>query len=108
MKPVHKQKSKTLTPKEWKKVNSEYSEDILLQIDETKKDLDAWVNVNYRGVIIPMTKFDKEAWDILGRADQRAMAAKVKQKIASGKFEYISYNDILLIKPVKNADNKTV
>jgi hypothetical protein len=98
MKKPYKQPVKKLTKEEWAKIDKEYSEDMNTQIAENKKDPNNWVNVNFKGTIIPMTNEELAAWDKLSRTDKRAMADSVKKKIASGAYEYIQDGRIFLIR----------
>lgn len=97
----HLPPAKKLTQKEWAKIDEEYSEDMNAQIEANKKDLDNWVNIEYKGVTIPLTNEEVVAWNKLSRADKRAMADSIKKKIQSGQYEYVRYESIKLIRPTQ-------
>jgi hypothetical protein len=105
MKKPYKQPVKKLTKEEWAKIDKEYSEDMNTQIAENKKDLNNWVNVVCKGVIIPLTTEELVAWDKLSRVDKRAMADSIKNKINSGAFEYFQFGELKLIRPTHERKN---
>lgn len=104
---MKKNKIIPLTPVQ-KMIEDTYLEDIQTLIDANKSDLNNWVNIDYHGVLIPMTKQEQTIWDnprLMGRKDKRAMASDIKNQVSTGTAEYFRAGGIVLMRRTDPREN---
>lgn len=89
-----------------KQIEKTYDQDIKDRIKKNRESLDNWVNVEYKGVIIPLTKQELSIWrhPRHTREDKRKTAAKIKALMRAGKHEYFSVNGVMLIRPLSELE----
>ena len=89
-----------------------YAEDIESLIRANRADIEnGWVNVNYKGVIIPMTKEEYSNWEqpmIVTRKDKRAMALAVKKAVESKQIEYFEIPGVEGIKFLRKVTQEEI